>query len=185
MRRRALWLLALALALVVGGCSTGAPADLGPGAAAELRDAVHDVAEAAAQGRYDAATVALDEVRAALDAAVEADDVSVRRYREIDRAIQRTEQELARLRAADADAQEEDEPPAAEPAESVESDGGTADEAVTDPSSSTGGAEAEQPSRHGPPAGPETGTAPGKGAGKGKGHGHGKGGPGRGGPGKG
>lgn len=82
-------------ALAVGGCGVAHEPELAPEAAEALQDAVHAVAVAAAQGRHDAAAAALTDVRAALDAAVENDDVTVQRYREIDTAIQRTEELLA------------------------------------------------------------------------------------------
>lgn len=94
---RAVTAVVLALGLTTA-CGAPGP-ELSERSAAELQTAVLGVAEASAQGRYDAAAVALDQVRAALDAAVEAGSVSVRRYREIDRAILRTAVELEALGA--------------------------------------------------------------------------------------
>lgn len=110
----------LGVALVVAGCGTTDPPDLAQESAEELRSAVHAVATAAAQERYDAASAALEDVRAALDEAVESDSVTVQRYREIDQAIQRTGELLASRAEAGAPAEAEaeaEDPGAADPAE--------------------------------------------------------------------
>lgn len=90
--------VAVTCGLLLGGCGRADTDGLSADARASLQEAVHAVAAAAAQERYDAATEALGDVRAALDAAVEADAVSVRRYREIDAAIRRTAAELDEAR---------------------------------------------------------------------------------------
>jgi hypothetical protein len=101
---------AAAGALVLSGCAPSGTADFSPRVGAALQEAVHAVASASAQGRYDAASVALDEVRAVLDAAVELGEISVARYREVDSAILRTAAELDDLAsAAVADEAEPDE----------------------------------------------------------------------------
>lgn len=91
-----------AAVLALSGC--GEQTDLGSDAAAELQVAVRDVAVAAAEGRYDAATTAAAEVRAALDRAADEGAVSVGRYRAIDDALTRTEAELAAAQQAAAEA---------------------------------------------------------------------------------
>lgn len=83
--------------LGLGGCA-GSPVDLSEEAAARLQEAVWSVTSAAAQGRLDAATTALERVRSELDRAVEADDISVQRYREVDDALRAVEAEVAALR---------------------------------------------------------------------------------------
>jgi hypothetical protein len=83
----------------LGGCASP-PVDLSEQAGARLQEAVWSVSSAAAQGRLDAAATGLERVRAELDRAVEADAISVRRYREVDGAIRAVEAEVEALRAA-------------------------------------------------------------------------------------
>lgn len=90
------------VALGVGGCSAS-PADLSEEAGARLQEAVWSVTSAAAQGRLDAAATALERVRSELDRAVEADDISVQRYRDVDDALRAVEAEIAALRDAGAE----------------------------------------------------------------------------------
>ncbi|MBO1750322.1 hypothetical protein J4G33_00730 [Actinotalea sp. BY-33] len=106
MRRRLLGLL-LPAALVLGGCA--APSDLSEDAAGALQAAVLDLHRAAAEERYDAAEVAATEVRAALDAAAEAGEVSVARYRQIDAALVAAEEELAVVAGRGGEERETDE----------------------------------------------------------------------------
>jgi hypothetical protein len=102
------------VALGLGGCSAS-PADLSEEAGARLQEAVWSVTSAAAQGRLDAAATALERVRSELDRAVEADDISVQRYRDVDHALRAVEAEIAALR--DAGAEEVDPADAAVPDE--------------------------------------------------------------------
>jgi hypothetical protein len=83
----------------LGGCASP-PVDLSAQAGARLQEAVWSVTSAAAQGRLDAAATGLERVRAELDRAVEADAISVRRYREVDDAIRAVEAEVEALQAA-------------------------------------------------------------------------------------
>jgi hypothetical protein len=101
-----------ATVLVLGGCAVQEP-DLAPRAAAELQQEVGDVARAAAQGRYDAAMAAAARVRAALEEAAAAEEISVARYAEIEAALSRTEEELAS--AADEAASSDQDEDAGEP----------------------------------------------------------------------
>ena len=94
----------LATSLTLAGCGQPEP-DLSHEAATELQTAVLAVAEAASQGRYDAAAAAAVEVRSALDAAAMTSSLSLQRYRTIDSALRATEAELAALLAAEAQAE--------------------------------------------------------------------------------
>lgn len=99
MRRRFVAAPMVTLALVLTGCGSS-DAALSGGAAAALQDAVHDVAAAAAQGRFDAAVESVAAARSVLEAAADAGEISVQRYRAVDDALTRTEQELEVVLAA-------------------------------------------------------------------------------------
>lgn len=111
--------LVLASSLVVAGCSDPAP-DLSAAAADQLQAGVLTVAQAAASEQYDVAAAALIEVRTALEAAVEAGEVSAARYRTIDEALVVTETELAAALAEQQAAQEAAAEVAAEEAAAAE-----------------------------------------------------------------
>lgn len=113
-RTRALLAPALALLVVLAGCSQGA--ELDAERAAALQQSVLTVSEEAAAGRHDAAQAALAEVRSELEAAVDAGDVSTARFRQIDDALDRTDQEISAALAAQAAAQAAAEQAAAEQA---------------------------------------------------------------------
>ncbi|WP_258723367.1 hypothetical protein [Cellulomonas sp. NS3] len=91
-RTGALLAPALGLVLVLAGCGQGA--ELDPDRAGVLQQAVLTVSEEAAAGRYDSAQAALAEVRDELETAVDAGEVSTARYRQIDDALDRTDQEV-------------------------------------------------------------------------------------------
>ncbi len=109
---------AVVLVIVVGLAGCSAPPDLSDTAAARLQEAVADVTVAAADGRYEEAIDQVARVRAELERAAEAGELSIDRYRRIDDALTRTETELAAILAS---AQE----PAVEP-QAAGGDSGTA-----------------------------------------------------------
>lgn len=105
-RGDALWrasAVAVAATLVLAGC--GATPELASGRAAELQADVLTVTEAVAAGQYDVAAEALAEVRAGVQEAVDAGEVSTTRYHQIDEALDRTAAELEAARAALAEQQ--------------------------------------------------------------------------------
>ncbi|MFS0700365.1 mucin-associated surface protein [Cellulomonas sp. 179-A 4D5 NHS] len=113
-RARALLAPALALVVVLAGCGQGA--ELDAERAAALQQSVLTVSEEAAAGRHGAAQAALAQVRSELEAAVDAGEVSTARYRQIDDALDRTDQEVSAALAAQAAAQAAAEQAAAEQA---------------------------------------------------------------------
>lgn len=192
------------VALLCAGCGTAGGTELAPDAAAELQAGVLEVSRASAQGRYDAAVAALEELREVLADAAEHGRVSAARYAEVESAVRRVEAELEKLRAAaDAGAASDDAETSDGGAEDGTTDDGGADggpssvtvvedaaEPVTttrDDGSATRpgparGAAPEGPGGGGPPGhdhadrGPKKGPGPGPGPGGGPGGGPGRGG---------
>lgn len=89
--------------LVLGGCADAQP-DLAADAAEDLQAAVVELAEASAQGRWDAAEEGVARVRAVLEEAAQEGDISVARYANVLAALERTEEELVAAQATDASA---------------------------------------------------------------------------------
>jgi len=115
--------IAVALAAtLLSACS--APPDLTTEAAEELQAAVGEVVQASAQGQYEAARSAATEARTLLEEAAEAGQVSADRYRLIDEALTRTEQELTALLTAAGTEPSADASPTAEPEQVAEPDPG-------------------------------------------------------------
>lgn len=147
-------------ALLLGGCAAPA-SDLSAEAATELQAAVLEVAQAAEQGRFDAASEAAEQVRSALEAAALAGDISVARYALIDDALRRTVEEIE---AADAAAEAAAADAAAAEKAAKEAEEAAATEVATEPSAGNGSG----------PAAPKD-DPKGKGAKEPKGKGKGKG----------
>ena len=112
-----LWLVGL---VGLTGCARAQP-ELAPDAAERLQHAVNAVVQAVVEGRYEDAGTAARDVRAALEEAADAGQVSIARYRQIADALWRTETELAAL-VADPDAE-----PAEEAAPDSSGPGGSDD----------------------------------------------------------
>ena len=82
------------------GCSQPSR-DISADAADRLQRGGAAVVQAVVEGRFDGATAELARMRALLDEAADAGELSVARYRTIDEALRRTEAELALVIAAD------------------------------------------------------------------------------------
>ncbi|WP_456788206.1 hypothetical protein, partial [Cellulomonas sp. P5_C5] len=96
--RRAMTALALGVALACAGC--GSAPELAADRAQALQASVLAVTQAASDARWADAQVLLTDTQAALDAGVDAGDVSTARYREIDAALDRVAADLAAAQAA-------------------------------------------------------------------------------------
>ncbi|BDZ44161.1 hypothetical protein [Naasia aerilata] len=103
MSRRLLSAAVLAAVLTLAGC---APApDLAADAAGRLQQQVLAVSTASAGGRLDEALAGLDQTEKELDAALAAEEISPKRYREVREAIRLVRADLDAAVAAAAQAQ--------------------------------------------------------------------------------
>lgn len=98
-RGRAVPALVLAVALALTGCAAATP-DLATDAAARLQQEVLAVSTASAGGSLDEALAGLDTTEDELDAALAADEISPKRYRQVREAIRLVRSDLDEAVAA-------------------------------------------------------------------------------------
>lgn len=180
MRRALLPAVVLAITLTLAGCAPAQP-ELATDAAARLQQEVLAVSTASADGKLEDAVAALDQTEKELDAALAADEISPKRYREVRDAIRLVRGDLndsiaAAKAKAEADAAAAEAQREAELAQQIQDlqnqqDQQAADDAGTDSGSDEG---AEPPTGPGDKdkgkddkgGGKDDGKGPGKGKGK-------------------